>query len=718
MATNAQNETGPITWVLDEEGLDWLSEQILGASEIVVDLETTGLTEHAVEGGHQNGGVGARISLASFTLPQAERGAFGERRWNGETPTTWILPCSHPDSVWRAKWKRILFDLLQPAIDARIPFVNQNMKFDSRWLYARCGVDCSSLITWDTKDAQHLIDENESTKLKVAWPRIAGIPPWDDFDLSTPGASERVPLLDLGAYAARDTWHTWCWMRWQRSTMFLDGDDEPFDRDDRNLAKIGKLATWIAMPTVGSLTKVEQRGMKLDVEWTKQQLAIDTKIASDTLDEMAEYAGLDRKSASAAPTSYWFRDFTDIAVQRNHLRVASLTAGGKPQWSKNVLNRQARNGSDIATLILKHRQASKRAEFYRSWLELVSPAGYIHANFNSGSVRTGRLSSSNPNLQQVSKKQRPAFIAREGYVLADFDYSQIELRVAAFVSRSLPMIKAFQNGEDLHRLMGALIIEERNKAANHAHRAAVSAGTATNENWEPLPEHIDPDSISADDRQAAKAANFGLLYEMGAFGFKEYAETAYGVVLTIEEAVLIHAAFFKKWEGMKDWHNKQKTDAHRDGYVVSPLGRMRRLPNIWDGNDKMVSFAERQAINSPVQSMASDLLQLAMASIQGLLPAEVNLPKIEGAYPVATVHDSIVVELEAKNWRAIADQVAERMQSLDQVLAKFGVDFDVPLLADYSVGTRWSLSDVSDPQSAPETLPSPSEEIELTDFED
>jgi DNA polymerase-1 len=140
-----------------------------------------------------------------------------------------------------------------------------------------------------------------------------------------------------------------------------------------------------------------------------------------------------------------------------------------------------------------------------------------------------------------------------------------------------------------------------------------------------------------------------------------------------------------------------KMKAHRDGYVTSPLGRVRRLPNIWDGNDKLVSFAERQAINSPVQSMASDLLQLSMASIQGLLPAEVHLPAIPGVYPVATVHDSIVAEIEQDGWEEKAKAVAERMGNLGEVLEKFGVDFDLPLLADYSVGTRWSLHDVSDP---------------------
>lgn len=671
MAIDEGNQTGPVTWVLTEEELGWLAEAILGASSCVVDLETTGLDEYAWEGGPKNGGVGARIVLASFTLPQAKYGAFGQREWDGETPTTWVLPLSHPDSVWRGVWRRILRQLFMPAITARIPMENQNIKFDARWLKATCGVDISDLITWDTKDAWHLLDENRSTKLKVRGPQEFGIEAWNDFALDYPGAAEKVPLLDLGAYAARDTWWTWMASLKQKREMFLvDVEEAPFDADDRQHAKLGKFATWVAMPTVASLTKVEQRGMRLDVDWTQQSLKEDLAAASAAMDELADYAELPRESASTAANAKWFLAMTEKAIANDDLRVLAVTDKGNPSWDRHSLARQERAGSKVAAMILKQRYHQKRAEFLTSWLSYVNPDGIVHASFNSGSVLTGRLSSSEPNLQQVNKKLRPAWIPREGYVIADFDYSQIELRVAAFVSRCMPMIEAFRNGADLHRLFAAEI------------------------------NHLPSEEITAEQRQRAKAGNFGLLYEMSAYGFKSYAEDSYGVQLTEAEAIEIHSAFFRMWSGMKEWHESMKLAAHRDGYVTSPLGRVRRLPNIWDGNDKMVGFAERQAINSPVQSMASDLLQMSMASMQGLLPSVVNLPRIDGVFPIATVHDSIVAELEEDRWEQVAQNVAERMQSLNSVLERFGVDFDVPLLADYSVGTRWSLSDVSDPDSA------------------
>jgi DNA polymerase I-like protein with 3'-5' exonuclease and polymerase domains len=696
------NATGPVTWVLDDNELDWLTEAILGASDVIVDLETTGLDEYAWEGGPKNGGVGARISLASFTLPQGKKDAFGQWVWDNETPVTWILPLSHPDSPFRGKWRSVLVRVLTPAIRAKRPFSNQNIKFDSRWLYATCDIDISDLIAWDTKDGFHLLDETRTTKLK---PRVAedfDIPQWNEFDLTSPGASERVPLLDLGAYAARDTWWTWEAKQYQRERMWLENvEEEPFDREDRIAAGIGKLATWIAMPTVASLTKVEQRGMKLDIDWTREMLVQDLGKGRQALAELADHYELPVESASLAANAKWFLELTHRAVEKSELEITAYTKTNKPQWSRAVLMRQERKGSETASKILLARRSLKRAEFLTSWLHKVGPDGVIHASFNSGSVSTGRLSSSDPNLQQVTKKLRPAFIPRDGFFMADFDYSQIELRVAAFVSRSIPMIRAFQRGDDLHRLMGARIVMERNISENKRKRLELHLlADALFE--EMLPESVDPADVTPEERQQAKAANFGLLYEMGAYGFQQYAETAYGVILTLEEATIIHHAFFQMWPGIKDWHEKAKADAHRHGYVVSPLGRVRRLHNrIWDGNDKMVSFAERQAINSPVQSMASDLLQMAMASMQGLLPAVAELPRIDGVFPVATVHDSIVAEIEQDNWEAIANQVADRMAGLDRVLSKFGLDIDVPLVADFGVGTRWSLTDISDPEEAP-----------------
>src|SRR5690606_24683784 len=187
----------------------------------------------------------------------------------------------------------------------------------------------------------------------------------------------------------------------------------------------------------------EQRGIRLDQEYTREQLREQEQISKERLDQLAEEYHLPRESASTSANSGWFQELISQGLAKGELEVVSMTKTGNPQWDKFVLQKLARRGSDLAKTILEQRDAQKQAEFLRSWLEKVTPEGNIHATFNAGKVVTGRLSSSGPNLQQVSKKLRPAFIPRPGYVLADLDYSQLELRVAAFVSRSEPMLQAF-----------------------------------------------------------------------------------------------------------------------------------------------------------------------------------------------------------------------------------------------------------------------------------
>lgn len=175
-------------------------------------------------------------------------------------------------------------------------------------------------------------------------------------------------------------------------------------------------------------------------------------------------------------------------------------------------------------------------------------------------------------------------------------------------------------------------------------------------------------------------------------GFRTYAETAYGVLLTDEEAVKIHHTFFEMWVGMDDWHQKMMRRARTAGQVVSPIGRVRRLPMIFDGNEKQVSEAERQAINSPVQGFGSDIMQMAAASIEGTLPGR---KRVRGAQLVGTVHDSIIAMVPAADWQSVAAECKARMEGVvDELEERFHLKFAVPLVADATVGTRWSLDDV------------------------
>lgn len=912
--TVGSNKPGPTSWVLADRDVENLLEQVIASQEVVIDLETTGLIEHATTGGSLNGGVAGRVALAALTLPMPDES--GE--WDGIEPTTYIWPLSHRDSPFLGTWRPQLTRLCQVILEHEKPLNNQNMKFDARWLYAMTGVDLSHLIVWDTEVSSSLLDETRSRKLKERAPETFDVPRWDDdMDFTKPGAAERADLMLLGEYGARDTYWTWRLAQNHREQMYLIPSQEPpYSGDDVRHARLGQIATWVSMPTVASMTAVEQRGFMLDTEWTKQRLDEEETTARDLLADMASRFNIEG-TPSTAPTSHWFGAWTQAAVDEDQLRVIEITPNGKPSWSKRSLRKQAAQGNELAQLVLDQRGATKRAEYLRSWLGRQVAAGSIHAKYNIGSVATGRLSSSEPNMQQVTSSLKPAFIPRPGYLIAELDYclegsmrvltsdlrwvaadqlkvgekvigfpekvgkgagrthtyeeaevtslrtirrpsvilimedgrqlrcsaehrwlsfgqgkghprrwveaqhlqpgdiiptltepweepdpvdaaylrgfldgegwvsqtvtgwgqlpgavrdevvaaserlgiswrqsnhlnsgveqhivttmseslrilgmirphrllpkarqvwegrqtygkyntgarvaqvipageqnviavgtstktmvvegflshnSQIELRVAAFISRSQPMIEAYQRGDDLHRIIAANTVNMRLKAEGA-----------------PL---ITPADVTGEQRQGGKASNFGLLYGQEPYGFRLYAEDVYGVVMTEHEAVQAHTAFFDTWTGLREWHLDVMRRVRRDGYIVSPLGRIRRLPGIWDGYDKTVRHAENAAINSPVQGMASDMMQMSIASILGYLPGS---QKVSGAHPIATVHDSIVLEVRESDWQSIVEEAKERMQTVDRYLSKLDVDFDVPLQADATVGTRWGLGDV------------------------
>ena len=789
-----------VSWVLDRDDLSHLLEKIRSTGEIVYDLETTGLDEHAVTHGQSNGGVAARIALASFTLPESAE---------DQDPATFLVPLSHPESPWLGRWRAVATHIAKAMRDSSGVLVGHNIKYDHRWMFAHTGVDLSHRPLWDTRISSHLLDENESTKLKERAPDTFGVPRWDDVELTTPGAAEREPLFKLGTYAARDTYWTWKLCRAHKGRMFPHPSEELFG-DEVEDARLGDLAQYVAMPTTATLTSIEQRGLGLDTEWVQERIAEEEKLRDESYaDLVSRYVGegLDGVPPSFAPTSKWFRTWSEKAVENGDLRVAALTPSGKPQWSKQVLGRQARSGHVVAERLLEYRGAVKRLEYLRSWLGKVSTRGTIHATYNAGSVLTGRLSSSEPNMQQVTRALKPAFTPSPGYYLAELDYSQIELRVAAFISRCVPMINAFKDDMDLHLMIsgrtnsdkaiqaaslylvhlglppnrtGAEVLRRlrrgqgvggvRTEVATflrETHRAGAGEESGSRERWcaergveSPVEGRDQPGAVSevpealvrevrgycerfgwpwewdADDagrapreprqggqptlelddavqvvssasapilseltgedwakiRQQGKAQNFGLIYGMGATGFRDYAEDTYGVHFTEQEAAKVHAAFFEMWGGIRDWHGRTVVRAHETGQVISPIGRVRRVPDVWDGNDKIAGAAERQAINSPVQGFASDIMQIAAACIEGTM---VGVDPVPEARLVATVHDSILVEVPVDDWEAVTARCKEVMETdVPLVLENLGCQFDVPLIADADVGSRWGLTDV------------------------
>jgi DNA polymerase-1 len=663
-----------VSWVWDKDAIKNLLGAIETCEEVVIDLETAGGDEHATRSSAD--GVPAVVVMASLTLPHA-----GDDE--DHAPTTYVMPLAHPDSPLLGVWRQV-FTLICRAIEREgKPVINQNMKYDSRWIYVHGKTDLSHQIGWDTQSGSHLLDETETIRLKDRASKVFGIANWKDNDLSAPGAALRVPLFDLGIYAAHDTYWAWRLSLYQRKLMLLHPDTrdlEPEGPEEVENARLGKLATWCAIPTVCTLTAIEQRGMRLDVDWVNEQLQEYERGYKGIGEELAHrYPQVPAEGYSFAPNAHWFAAWTEAATEAGDLRVTALTPTGRAQWSKGVLLRQARRGSTVARDLLEYRSGIKRAEYLRSYLAHVTPDGFIHTTYYQARVVTGRLSSAEPNMQQVTQALKPAFLpSRPGRVVMELDQSQIELRVAAFLSRCPAMLEAFAQGLDLHKLLALRILQLGEDTAARAENR--------------LAKQLTLEDVTAIARQSGKSANFGLLYLMGPAGFRTYAETVYDISFTVEEAQLIHQAFYQQWIGIGPWHTKQIARARATGQVVSPIGRVRRLPDIHDGNPEVANRAERVAVNAPMQGFGNDITQIGAALIEGTIP---GTTPVEGAYLIGTVHDSIIAEAEEDRWEEVAAQCVDRMtEGVLWVLRKMDCELDVPLAVEGKVGTRWGLADI------------------------
>lgn len=648
-----------IVWMNDPAtATDELIEAIRLAHEVVYDLETTGINDHDRRG--------ASVVMASFTLKMAgdEYQEYGD--------PTWIMPLDHPESAYLGCWREHFTRVAAAMKDMGTPLVGHNLKFDVRWTATHTGVDLSPEMAWDTMLAGSLLDENTSHRLKDMVPdQFPGVAAWDDFSLSAFAAARGIALFDLGAYAARDTYWTGRLADRQREVMWLHVpvEIEPQAPDEVEAARLGDLMHHLTMPSVQVLTRAEIAGLPLDEVWTadeRRRLWDQRDNLTLSLSKRYVLGAYKPSDASFAPTSNYFRAWSEEACRRGDLQVIEMTPTGKPRWSKEVLEHVARAHASedypVARKLLDLRQAAKKAEFLTSWLDQVSEDGRIHASYNVGRTVTGRLSSSSPNMQQVTKVLKQAYVPSSGCYLAEIDFSQIELRVAAYIARCEPMLEAYQQGRDLHRIMAATITGKQ------------------------------PEEVSAVERQAGKAANFGLLFGMGPAGFRIYADNGYGVTFTMDEATRIYHRFFETWDGIAQWHARCIERAHHTGQIASPIGRVRRIPEIHSHNEEKVAGGERVAINTAVQGFASDLMQLGIASIGGSLSGR---KAVRDARVVGTVHDSVLVEVPQDDWRQVVQSCIERMVTVgDDLQRLFGVSLDVPIGAEATVGTRWGLNDV------------------------
>ena len=302
---------------------------------------------------------------------------------------------------------------------------------------------------------------------------------------------------------------------------------------------------------------------------------------------------------------------------------------------------------EIIPLISEFRELTKLQSTYVDALpKLVAKDGRIHTTFNQTITSTGRLSSSDPNLQNIpirtelGREIRKAFVASKNHVLVSSDYSQIELRLMAVLAKDKLFIDAFHAGADIHIRTAAEI-------------------------WE-----IKEEDVTKDQRRAAKAINFGILYGMGPRALSR------STGLTATEAKQFIDRYFEIHRSVREYLDETKIKAHDSGYVETYFGRRRYLPEIYSGVQMLVAQAERMAINMPVQGTAADIMKMAMLAVQGWLKQSQLKAKM-----LLQVHDELVLEVQKEDVPLVCHGLKEMMEGV--------VKFEVPLVVDIKIGENW-----------------------------
>ena len=412
----------------------------------------------------------------------------------------------------------------------------------------------------------------------------------------------------------------------------------------------------ITMPVSHMYTRAEYLGIYVDPKGLEKARKYWSRKSTRALKKLtklcpSDNSWKDRKTKEVMYGVNWAspKQVADILFDDLKLKSTKETGTGNRSTDESVLLQLAKV-HEVPQLILDYRGAAKNLAFVESW-QKRAVNNRIHPNFLIHGTVTGRPSCKEPNLQQVPRdpKMRNLFTAPPGWVLISADFSQVELRIVADMSQDPAMLFAFQTGQDLHTLTVQRIfgINEPTK----------------------------------EERKKGKAINFGFIYGMWWKKFIDYALDNYDQVFTPKEAERTRSGFFDLYK-LSPWHKKQKNFARKYGYVRSLLGRKRRLPDaqLEDTGkyNPAKSEAERQAVNSPVQSCASDMNLTAACELEKKLsPKDFRI--------VSTTHDEILAEVRISSLMEIATEMKKTMEN-PQLLQDMGIEFSVPIIAELEAG--------------------------------
>ncbi|MCX2582329.1 DNA polymerase I [Pedobacter sp. MR22-3] len=536
-----------------------------------------------------------------------------------------------PLSAVRDEAQAIVDEFRVVLENPEIEKIGQNTKYDIlvlKWY----GIEVQGKI-FDTMLAHYLIDPDTRHGMDILAENYLGYSPISITKLIGPkgknqGTMRDVPVEDVVDYAAEDA----------DVTLQLAQIFEP-KLVELNAAK---LAEEIENPLVYVLADIEKEGVRIDMDTLKAysaELEIEIRKAEQSV---YEKAGLTFNLASPKQLGEVLFDKLQLDPK------AKKTKTGQYQTGEDVLMALA-NKSDIVKDILDFRQLQKLKSTYVDALPLmVNPkTGRVHTSYNQAVAATGRLSSNNPNLQNIpirterGREVRKAFIARdENHILLSADYSQIELRIIAEISKEENMLDAFNNGIDIHTATAAKVYG------------------------------VSIEDVDSTQRRNAKAVNFGIIYGQSAFGLSQ------NLGIPRKEAADIIEQYFTQYPGIKRYMSDTMNFARENGFVETIMGRRRYLRDINSANQTVRGFAERNAINAPIQGSAADMIKIAMINIHREMKAQ-NLQSTM----TMQVHDELVFD--------VVKSEKEVMKSIIQDKMANAIKLTVPIVVEIGEGDNW-----------------------------
>ena len=541
------------------------------------------------------------------------------------------IPLSHdyPGAPQQLPRDKVLAAIKPIMEDPRRPKVGQHAKYDMNIL-SLYGITVQGLkhdtmlesYVWNATATRHDMDSLATKYLNyetVKYEEVAG-----------KGAKQisfsQVDLETACRYAAEDA----------DVTLRLHHALWPLLESQPTLLKVYE---DIEIPLVPVLAGMEQRGVLIDVNELRKQSQQLGKRMHELQKDAWQSAG--REFNLDSPKQQQAILFDELG-----LPAKLKTPTGQPSTNEEALEAIADDHA-LPRLILEYRSLAKlRSTYTEKLAEIVNPrTGRVHTSYHQGAVATGRISSNDPNLQNIpvrteeGRRIRQAFIAPEGWLVMAADYSQIELRIMAHLSGDEGLVRAFQEGGDIHRATAAEVFG------------------------------LEPEAVTSNQRRAAKAINFGLMYGMSAFGLARQLGVDRG------EASDYMARYFSRYPGVHAFMEATRERAHRDGYVETLFGRRLYLDNLSARNQALRAGAERAAVNAPMQGTAADIIKRAMISVAAWLKNR------DDAHMLMQVHDELVFEVRADAIDEVREAVRQRMSS--------AAALRVPLIVDVGVGKNW-----------------------------